>query len=38
MIQNKAKEILQEQSRLNDAVANWKKLQSNVDDLGSSIR
>jgi peptide chain release factor 2 len=31
--QNKAKEILQEQSHLNDAVANWKKLVSNVDDL-----
>ena len=31
---NKAKEILQEQSRLNDAVTNWKKLRSNVDDLG----
>ena len=32
--QNRAKDILQEQSRLNDAVTNWKKLQSNVDDLG----
>ena len=31
---NKAKDILQEQSRLNDAVTNWKKLLSNVDDLG----
>ena len=31
---NKAKDILQEQSRLNDAVTNWKKLRSNVDDLG----
>ena len=32
--QNKAKDILQEQSRLNDAVTNWKKMQSNIDDLG----
>jgi len=31
---NKAKAILQEQSRLNDAVTNWKNLRSNVDDLG----
>jgi peptide chain release factor 2 len=31
---NKARDILQEQSRLNDAVTNWKKLRSNVDDLG----
>jgi peptide chain release factor 2 len=31
--QNKAREILQEQSRLNDAVTNWKKLTSNVNDL-----
>jgi peptide chain release factor 2 len=30
---NKAKEILQEQSRLNDAVTNWKKLANNVNDL-----
>jgi peptide chain release factor 2 len=31
---NKAKESLQEQSRLNEAVTNWKKLASSVDDLG----
>ena len=31
---NKAKETLQEQSRLNEAVTNWKKLTSNVDELG----
>jgi peptide chain release factor 2 len=31
---NKAKETLQEQSRLNEAVTNWKKLASSVDDLG----
>jgi peptide chain release factor 2 len=31
---NKAKEILQEQSRLNDAVTNWKSLTRNIDDLG----
>ncbi len=30
---NKAKEILQEQSRLNEVVTNWKKLASNADDL-----
>jgi peptide chain release factor 2 len=30
---NKAKDILQEQSHLNDAVTNWKKLASNIDDL-----
>jgi len=32
---NTAKTILQEQSRLNDMVANWKKLAGNVDDLGA---
>ncbi len=31
--QNKARETLQEQSRLNDMVTNWKRLVSNVDDL-----
>jgi len=31
---NKAKETLQEQSRLNEAVTNWKKLTSSVDELG----
>jgi peptide chain release factor 2 len=31
--QNKAKEILQEQSRLSDTVTNWKKIKNNVDDL-----
>ena len=31
--QNKAREILQEQSRLNDAVTNWRKLANNVNDL-----
>jgi peptide chain release factor 2 len=30
---NKAKETLQEQSRLNEAVTNWKKLTSNVNEL-----
>jgi peptide chain release factor 2 len=30
---NKAKDILQEQSHLNDAVTNWQKLASNIDDL-----
>jgi peptide chain release factor 2 len=30
---NKAREILQEQSRLNDAVTNWTKMKSTVDDL-----
>ncbi len=34
---NKAKETLQEQSRLNEAVTNWKKLTSNVDDLGATL-
>jgi len=31
---NKARDILQEQSRLNDAVTNWKKLNGTLDDLG----
>jgi peptide chain release factor 2 len=31
--QNKAREVLQEQSRLTDTVANWKKLANNVNDL-----
>jgi peptide chain release factor 2 len=30
---NKAKDILQEQSRLNDTVTNWKKLASIVEDI-----
>lgn len=31
---NRARDILQEQSRLKDAVTNWKRLRSHVDDLG----
>jgi peptide chain release factor 2 len=30
----RAKETLQEQSRLTNAVANWKKLRNDIDDLG----
>ena len=31
---NRARDILQEQSRLKDAVTNWKRLRGHVDDLG----
>lgn len=30
----RAREILQEQSQLNDAVTNWKKLKNDIDDIG----
>jgi hypothetical protein len=30
----KAKDTLLEQSRLKDAVANWKKLKNDIDDIG----
>jgi len=31
---NRARDILQEQSRLKDAVTNWRRLRSHLDDLG----
>jgi peptide chain release factor 2 len=31
---SKAREILQEQSRLNDTIINWKKLKNDIDDIG----
>ena len=37
MIRTRRREILQEQSRLNDAVEKWKKQKNNLDDLDAAF-